>query len=297
MPSHPSPRRTTGILGCVPATFVVVPQWQSSESSRATRLIDGADAIVGDLPRPATHVVEIPMEAGEPLDTGIRRYSSLTGIRARVETELSLHTGPIVTIGGSCAADLASVMHAVTSRPAGDVALVWLDAHADIHNAASSRTGAFDGMVVRALLGDAPAGLAPNGGEHLGPGQVILAGTRSIDDAESDYLESAGIRMLAIDDLATPDALLAAIAASGAASVYLHVDLDVLDPAAIAGIARPEPFGLQPDTLCELIRAVRGRFETAGAAVTGFAPESAAAATDDLATILRIIGALTSPLT
>ncbi len=78
--------------------------------------------------------------------------------------------------------------------------------------------------------------------------------------------------------------------------MYLHIDLDVLDPATVAAIGFPEPFGVQPDRLSDVIRAVRRRFELAGAALTEFAPESLDAASADLAVILRVLGALTAPL-
>jgi flavin reductase (DIM6/NTAB) family NADH-FMN oxidoreductase RutF len=58
-------------------TFVVVPQWQGSVSARAMRLLDGAEAIRGDLPVSATTLVDVPIEAGDSLDTGIHRFSSL----------------------------------------------------------------------------------------------------------------------------------------------------------------------------------------------------------------------------
>ena len=40
--------------------FVVAPQWQGSPSARAMRLIDGAEAIAGDLPRSALTRIEVP---------------------------------------------------------------------------------------------------------------------------------------------------------------------------------------------------------------------------------------------
>jgi arginase len=44
------------------------------------------------------------------------------------------------------------------------------------------------------------------------------------------------------------------------------------------------------------IRAVKARFRIAGASIAGFSPASVEAANDDLPGILRIIGALTSPV-
>jgi arginase len=280
----------------VAARFLVIPQWQGSGSSRAMRLIDGAEAIQGDLPASATHVVEVPMEAGESLDTGVNRFSALIAIREAAMAELRALESPVVTIGGDCAADLAGVQHAVASRPAGDVALVWLDAHGDLNDAVTSPSGAFHGMVLRALLGDAPQGLASTGAELLAPSNVILAGTRALDDGENAYVDEAGIRVLGVDELSDPASLIAAIEATGASAVYLHIDLDVLDPATVSGIGFPEPFGIQPDKLSEVIRAVRRRFELAGAALTEFAPESLDAASSDLAVILRVLGAITAPL-
>ncbi len=260
------------------------------------RLIDGAQAIQGDLPASATHVVDVPMEAGESLDTGVHRFSALLAIRETALAELRALESPVVTIGGDCAADLASVQHAVASRPAGDVALVWLDAHGDLNDPTTSPSGAFHGMVLRSLLGEGPEGLSSTGAEVLAHSHVILAGTRALDDGESAYVDASGIRVLGVEDLADPATVIAAIEATGASSVYLHVDLDVLDPASVAGIGFPEPFGVQPEQLSDLIRAVRGRFELAGAALTEFAPESLDAASADLAVILRVLGALTAPL-
>jgi arginase len=76
--------------------------------------------------------------------------------------------------------------------------------------------------------------------------------------------------------------------------VFVHIDLDVLDPSALAGLSYPMPFGIGAAELASLLRAVVAQFPLAGAAITGFAPASAEAADDDLPTILRLVGALTS---
>jgi arginase len=241
------------------------------------------------------------MEAGEMLDTGVQRYSALVTTRDRtlaalVERAAIAPEETVITIGGDCAADLAGVQHALSLREPGSVALVWFDAHADINSPQSSPSRAFSGMVVRALLGEGPAELASAEGALLAPQQLVLAGTRSLDDGESAYIDENGIRMLTADRFASPDALLDALSSTGATSAYLHIDLDVLDPAAIDGVGYPEPFGLQPELLAETIRSVRSRYELAGAAVTGFAPATQDAANGDLSVILRTLGALTAPL-
>lgn len=277
------------------ASFLVVPQWQGSGSSRAMRLIDGAEAIRGDLPAARTHQVPVPAAAGESLGTGVNRFSSLAAVREATEAELALLEAPVVTVGGDCGAELASVQHALAAHPDGRVAVVWFDAHGDLNDVASSPSGAFHGMVLRALLGDGPDGLASTGAARLTPDRLVLAGVRALDEGESAFVESSGIRSLSAGELEDPEAIVDAVAATGATAVYLHIDLDVLDPSAIDGIGYPEPFGVQPERLTEAIRALRRRFELAGAGLMEFAPESPEAAGRDLPVILRILGALTGP--
>ena len=278
------------------ASFLVIPEWQGSDSSRAMRLIDGADAIRGDLPAAATTVVAVPAAAGESLGTGVHRLSAVATVREAAAVELLLLPSPVITIGGDCAAELASVQHAVATRDPGSVALVWFDAHGDLNDVASSPSSAFSGMVLRALLGDGPEALASVGASLLAPEAVVLAGVRALDDGESAFIDEKRIRVLDPSELETPDALVQAVEATGASAVYVHIDLDVLDPGVIDGIGSPEPFGVLPEHLTESIRALRARFELAGAGVMEFAPESPDAAARDLPVILRILGALTGPL-
>jgi len=273
-------------------TFVVVPQWQGSVSPRAMRLSDGAEAIRGDLPSSATREVPVPVEAGDALDTGIDRFSTLVMVRERLASLLRTTTTPVLTIGGDCGVSLASVEHAARQHP-GDLALVWLDAHPDLHTAETSPSGAFNGMVLRAIIGEGTDGLALTGDDRVPLGRVILGGARDIDPAEAEFIQERSVATLSIDDLTSPDVLVAAVRATGASSFYLHIDLDVLDPAILAGLADLMPFGLSLDALNRAITALRGEFTLAGATIAGFAPASPEAATDDLPSILRIIEALT----
>ena len=109
----------------------------------------------------------------------------------------------------------------------------------------------------------------------------------------SDPGESAHIPMIAPSEL-TAESLVAAIEATGASAIHVHIDLDVLDPAEFSSLGFPEPFGVTVASLLGALRAVTSRFELAGAALCEFAPPSPEAASDDLPTILRIVGALTA---
>lgn len=274
--------------------FIVVPQWQGSPSARSMTLIDGADAIAGDLPRSATTRVEVPIEAGEALGTGIRRFSSLQRTRDLVAAALgddgSAETiaaeGRSVVIGGDCGVAVPAVSRAASRHP--DLAVVWFDAHADLNAPDTSPSGAFSGMALRAVTGHGPL----RADAAVAPERIVLAGAREFDDAEADYVRDTSLTVLGVEQLADPGALAEAVAATGAAAVYVHVDLDVLDPAAITGVSQPVPFGLDVATLTAAVTALRERMPLVGASISGFAPAHPGAVVDDMGTVLRIVGAL-----
>lgn len=271
--------------------FVVVPQWQGSPAARAMLLIDGAEAIAGDLPRASVRI-DVPLEAGESLGSPVRRLSSLTRIRDLVAAELADHAQqsggdePTIVIGGDCGVAVPAIAHAATRHPG--MAVVWFDAHADLHSPDTSPSGAFAGMALRAVFGDGEL----SAGGAVGADRIVLAGAREFEDAESALVQTAGIRVVAVAEFAEPSALADAVTATGADAVYIHVDLDVLDPAVMTGLTSAVPFGLAVAQVTAAIAALRERLPLAGASVCGFAPATPAGAVDDLGSILRIVGAL-----
>ncbi len=266
--------------------FIVAPQWQGSSSSRAMQLIDGAEAIAGDLPRAATTSLEPVPEAGDAQGTGIHRMSALVRMRERIEDAVRASDEPAVVIGGDCGVALG----AVSAIAGDDLAVVWIDAHPDLNTPDSSSSGAFTGMVLRAIVGDGEPLLRLEPG--IAPSRIVLVASRAWDPEEEAFVAAHGIPVLRADDLVTPDALADAVVATGAARVHVHVDLDALDPADIHGIAQAVPFGARTAEVAASIRRLRERLPLAGATLTEFSPSSPAAAVDDLGTILRLIGAL-----
>lgn len=262
--------------------FVLVPQWQGSPSPRAMRLADGVAALRSDLPPSATTEIAVPLEAGDDQGTAIARFSSIRLVRERITAALAGSDGAFVIVGGDCGVSAAGMDEALRRHP--EACVVWLDAHPDLNSPDSSPSGAFAGMVLRAAI---------DAGE-VDPTRVVVAGARSWDDGETAFADEVGLRRLTVAELEDPAALGDAVAATGADAVYVHVDLDVLDPATFAGLLDPEPFGVSPSTLVAALKALRARFPLAGATLAAYAPgapESEEAA-DDAATILRIIAAL-----
>ncbi|MDT0156839.1 arginase family protein [Microbacterium sp. ARD32] len=269
--------------------FLIVPQWQGSPSARAMLLVDGASAIAGDLPRRQTTMLDVPLEAGEALGTDVRRLSSLRRVRELVAEHLHAeHPGDadeqLVVIGGDCSVTVAALSAVDTS----DLAVLWCDAHPDLNDPSSSPSGAFSGMALAAILGDGEPQLA------LQPGvpaeRVVLLGARSVDASERSRL--GAVRTISADDAEDPDAVVAAVRATGAARVWVHIDVDVIDPSELEGVSDAEPFGVRAAALAAAVRQLREHLPLAGATIAGFAPRTPLDAVRDLGVILRLIGSV-----
>lgn len=271
--------------------FLLMPQWQGSSSSRAMQIVDGAAHLRDDLPRSRRIEVPVPVHAGDALGTPVARLSSLLATREAARELIRERMEPTITLGGDCASSLAGIERAVERDP-GTVVL-WFDAHPDLQHPSTSPSGAASGMTLRHALGDGVPDLISSA--PLSPAHVLLVGTREVDPEEDDAITELGIHR---HEVREPDEQSGSIGAwlesLGATSVYIHIDLDVLDPASFTSVHTPVPFGMTVAGLTQAIRAAVATVPLAGAAICEFAPADAAMANEDAPTVLRILAALTS---
>ncbi|MER5624467.1 arginase family protein [Streptosporangium sp. NPDC002544] len=156
-------------------TVLCVPQWQGSASSKAPRLMTGARRAAELVPADAVVTVPVLDTGGEKI-AGIRAFDALVENQRRTQKALAGIDDRVITIGGDCAVDIPPIA-AAHARYGDALTVLWIDAHPDVYSPQSPPSGAFHGMVVRALLGDGPAGLTPE--RPLAPQQVIIAGERA----------------------------------------------------------------------------------------------------------------------
>jgi arginase len=83
------------------------------------------------------------------------------------------------------------------------------------------------------------------------------------------------------------------VRATGAEAVYLHIDLDVLDPQVFPAVGTPEPGGLGVEELLVAVRALTEEFTLAGLALTEY--ERTEAASEEEAVLRRIVDGLFGP--
>lgn len=271
------------------AGFLFVPEWQGSPSPRAMRLLEGAAVLRGDLPSSAVREIAVPLEAGDSLGTGVARLGSVLRTREAAREALREERRIMITVGGDASSGLAGLEAASAAHPSGALAVLWLDAQPALET-----SGPADRAILSAALGAGPAELAP--AEPLRPDRVLLAGVRDESAVESQLARDLGLARLEPEPgeawSGAGSAAAAALRASGARAVYLHLDLDVLDPAAFSAVHSPVPFGLDAESLLTLVGAVTRELPLAGATLSGFAPADEAQAHGDMPTVLRVIGAL-----
>ena len=94
----------------------------------------------------------------------------------------------------------------------------------------------------------------------------MLAGVRDLDPGERMLLEQSPATVIGAS---TVETLVAAKNALDGAPVFVHLDLDVLDPEHFPA-AVPAPGGLHPDKLYDLIESVLEDCELVGLEVTAF---------------------------
>ncbi len=146
----------------------------------------------------------------------------LRAMGTRYEEVLAAGQVP-VTAMTRCAVALATLPLIAGHRP--DAVVVWFDAHADINTPDNTTTGYLGGLALSGPMGWWHTGL----GDGLNPAQVVLVGTRDLDEAEQQSVDDGTIALVPPGpDL--PERLKDTVAGR---PVYVHLDCDVLEPGTV----------------------------------------------------------------
>ncbi|MFN2564392.1 MAG: arginase family protein [Gemmatimonadaceae bacterium] len=178
---------------------------------------------------------------------------------------------PIV-LAGNCNAAAVGTLSGLGARHVG---VLWFDSHGDFNTPETTTGGFLDGMALamatgrcwRQLVGQHP------GFEPVDEANVVLLGARDLDPLEASALEASSVTVLPPDDVRVT--LTAALdrLSQRVRDVYVHIDLDVLDPAAHGRAnAFAAPNGLTVDEVVSALRLMGQRFRVRGAALTAYDP-------------------------
>lgn len=222
---------------------------QGRVGDRVPRLIEGA-AMTADAIAKRYGIV--PTVVGTPSASRNDDWTeSLPGARdtlesvaAAVDATLSTGRAPLI-IASTCSSGIGTMP--VVARHHPDVAVVYVDGHGDFNLPSTTTTGYLGGMVLSGVCGLWDTGH----GAGVDPQRAVLLGSRDIDAAERDIIESANVRVLGPSE-ATPSVLTQAV---GAHPIWVHIDWDVLDPGHVPADYTVTA-GLTPAHLHELLDAL-----------------------------------------
>jgi arginase len=224
-------------------------------------------------------------EHTSPVVDGIANRAVLLANQAEQRAVLSSSSraARVLTVGGDCGVELEPIRHA-RQRYGRTLGVAWFDAHGDLHTPASSPSGAFHGMVLRAVLGVGD----PEFVAEPRIGRVVLFGARDMEAAEREQLWRGAVRYLPVHAARHSVMASNAVLETDADEVYLHVDLDVLDPASFDGACYPSPNGLTVPELVAAIRAIAAATPVVGAGITECATDDP----DALAVLVPLLEAV-----
>jgi arginase len=175
----------------------------------------------------------------------------------QVDDALAAGDTPVI-LAADCSVSVTTLPAAIRNRP--EARILWLDAHGDYNTPDTSGSGYLGGMCLAAATGEWDSGLAdPLPGER-----VVLAGIRDLDPGERELLERSPATVIGAS---TVETLVAVKNALDGAPIFVHLDLDVLDPEHFPA-AVPAPGGLHPDKLYDLMDSVLEDSELVGLEVT-----------------------------
>lgn len=149
---------------------LLFPQWQGAGN---IGLYNGAKLLHSVLPSKASFV-EVPVSSTYSIAIA-KNILGLSQVSAQLNcaSEIISKHDPecIFTIGGDCGVEIAPV--SFLNQKHEGIAVVWLDAHADLNTPTSSPSKHFHGMPLRSLLGQGSTHVTSRLFSTLVPNQIL----------------------------------------------------------------------------------------------------------------------------
>ena len=263
-----------------------MPQWQGGNNP-AYRI--GGKGLAAAAPEPAGPGETIAIPPGgarEPtVEDGIVSRDVLLQIVSQAQAAIARHQPrAIVTLGGDCLIDLAPIAY-LNERYAGDLAVLWIDAHPDIMDAGQFAHA--HAHVLGMLMGKGDGDFVASVPRPVAAEDILYIGLNDPTPYEAAFVADHAIAHVGPDVLEERlEPVLEWLEHNGARHVAVHFDLDVLDPAlydyllfrdpdsppgTFDGIARGK---MKMNRVQEILHAVSRKAEIVGLAIAEYLPWS-----------------------
>jgi arginase len=182
-----------------------------------------------------------------------------------------------MVVAGNCGLASIGTVAAFSDRRTG---VIWFDAHGDYNTPDTSPSGFLDGMSLAVITGRGWKGLAASvpGFRMLDENQVMLAGARDLDPKEQEAVQSSSMCVLTPERIAKVGLVKALgpgldYIGMNVERVYLHIDLDILDPKEAPANHFAVPGGIAVAELLAGIDAIAARIPIVAAGIASYDPD------------------------
>ncbi len=181
---------------------------------------------------------------------------------------------PLV-LGGNCN-NILGILGGIASSKIG---IIYFDAHGDYNTPEISISGFFDGMPLAIATGQCyPDLLTQIGVLPIPESYTMHVGARDLDPKERELLESSEVQVVTTHDLKEDTQMRILHSAltklhSQVQEVYLHIDIDVIDPLEAPGVNYRTPNGLSLGEIEKAIKMIAANFRIKAAAITAYNPD------------------------
>jgi arginase len=194
----------------------------------------------------------------QPLDSALDLARQIAGQVSQAERRGAF---PVI-LAGNCIASLGGVA-GLESR----TAILWLDAHADFNTPETSPSGFLDGMALAVITGRCMQDESETigGFEPLQDANVVMLGVRDVDAGEQ-----AALQLVQVTQNDTQ--LAKALARVAVTELYVHVDLDSIDPSVLNANGFATANGLSQEILQKCLSVAGRTKKVAAVAITAYDP-------------------------
>jgi len=234
------------------------------------------------VPQPATVVTpdlpgDLAYDTGHAAGPGSIAQQRMALLYEHVAVAVSERATSVV-YAGDCLAAIGVL--AGLQRGGIDPTLYWFDAHGDFHTWDTTSSQFLGGMPLAMLTGRGEqtiverVGLTPIAGER-----VVLVDARDLDPLEDVAVEQSGMATTTVRDVAKGSPV--------AGPIYVHIDVDVVDPKDLPAINYPAPHGPSLEDVRDAVGQLASTGRVVAASVSSWNPalpgaDEAAAATHSI---------------
>ena len=181
-----------------------------------------------------------------------------------------------ILLGGDHALAMGSIKGALDHYE--NLAVLWVDAHADMNTHETTHSGNIHGMPLAALMGYGhPKLVNLHNAGRIDPAKVVLFGSRDVEEDDGKLISRSGVREYPYEKILKDgfkESLDDALGYLAKKSRYLHlsVDLDSMNPVDIMGVSTPVPGGFKVNQVIDLIKKAVMKFEVTSVDIVEYNP-------------------------